>query len=75
MSVKRKEVLLSIAMFCLVAALVLKRLGGGIPHVAFIEGLLLGVSVTLNIAYLLRRPKKGDTQRQKECEAKRGGDS
>lgn len=75
MPVKRKEVLLSVAMFCLVAALVLKRLGAGIPHVAFIEGVLLGVSVTLNIAYLAGRPKKWDVKRQEEEEAKQEGDS
>ena len=53
---KRREALLSTGMLCLIGAIVLKRFGAGIPFVAFIEGLLLGVSVVLNVAYLARRP-------------------
>ena len=54
---KRREAMLSVGMLCLVGAIVLKRFGAGIPSVAFIEGLLLGISVVLNVAYLARRPK------------------
>jgi hypothetical protein len=73
MPVKRNEVLLSVAMFCLVVAIMLKRLGGSIPHVAFIEGLLLGVSVTLNITYLVRRRRDRGGEGLEERKPKRGG--
>lgn len=55
MLIKNREVLLSIGMMCLVGAIGLKRFGSSIPGLAFIEGLLLGISTVLNIAYLVRR--------------------
>lgn len=54
---KRNEALLSVGMLCLVAAILLKRFGEGIPSIAFMEGLLLGVSVVLNVTYLVVRSK------------------
>jgi hypothetical protein len=56
---KNREFMLSIGMLCLVGAIALKRFGGGIPHVAFIEGMLLGISVVLNLAYLVHRRSRG----------------
>ena len=57
---ENREAALSIGMLCLVGAIVLKRFGGDVPHVAFIEGVLLGISVVFNIAYLARRPRGRD---------------
>ncbi len=54
---ENREAVLSIGMLCVVGAVVLKRFGGGVPYVAFIEGMLLGISVVFNVAYLARRPR------------------
>jgi hypothetical protein len=59
MLIKDHEVLLSIGMFCLAGAIFLKRFGGDFPGIAFVEGVLLGMSMVLNIAYLVRRRSKG----------------
>jgi hypothetical protein len=53
--IKNEEVLLSIGMFCLAAAIILKRFGDGVPGSAFVEGMLIGMSVVLNVTYLVRR--------------------
>ena len=53
-----KEALLSVGMFCLAAAILLKRFAGGLPAAAFIEGALIGISVVCNIFYLSRRTKE-----------------
>jgi hypothetical protein len=58
MLMRNKEVLLSVGMFCLAAAILLKRFAGGFPAAAFIEGVLIGVSVVCNIVYLRRRSKE-----------------
>jgi hypothetical protein len=57
---ENREAVLSIGMLCLVGAIVLKRLGARVPYVAFIEGMLLGISVVFNVAYLARRPRSRD---------------
>jgi hypothetical protein len=54
-----REFMLSIGMLCLLGAIILKRFGAGMPYLAFIEGILLGISVVLNLAYLIRRRSGG----------------
>jgi hypothetical protein len=51
--------LLSVGMICLAAAILLKRFGGQSRALAFIEGMLVGMSLVFNLAYLviLRRRK------------------
>lgn len=56
---RNREFMLSIGMLCLVGAIILKRFGRGIPHLAFIEGVLLGISVVLNVAYLVWKRSGG----------------
>lgn len=62
MLIKNREILLSIGMLCLAAAIALKRFGGNIPHLAFIEGLLLGISMVFSIAYLIMIRGKGSAE-------------
>lgn len=62
MLIKNDQVLMSIGMLCLAAAILLKRFVGpfiGDPGwLAFIEGMLIGVSITVNTVYLIRLRKK-----------------
>jgi hypothetical protein len=58
--IRNEQVLLPLGSFCLVAAIVLKHFAVDLPHVAFIEGVLLGASLVFNLAYLIRlRSKRG----------------
>jgi hypothetical protein len=45
---------LPIGVFSLVGALIIKWLGSEMPAAAFVEGVLLGLSVVFNLAYLLK---------------------
>jgi len=69
MLIKNNQVLMSIGVLCLAAALLLKRFVGpsiGSPAwLDFIEGVLVGVSITVNTAYLirLRKNKRRDEAR------------
>lgn len=49
-----EESLISLGMLSLVVSILLNRYGQGIPHLAFFEGLFLGLSVTFNLAYLVK---------------------
>ncbi len=65
MLIRNEQILMSIGMLCLAAAILLRRFVGpfvGDPGwLAFIEGLLVGVSITTNTVYLIRlRRKKRD---------------
>lgn len=65
MLIKNDQVILSIGMLCLAVSILLKRFVGrfiGEPFwLAFLEGVLVGASIALNTAYLvrLRRKKQG----------------
>jgi hypothetical protein len=60
MLIKNQQVFLPIGSFCLVGAIVLRRFGPDLPHLAFVEGVLIGASLVFNIAYLVRtRSKRG----------------
>ena len=69
MLIKNDQVLMSIGMLCLAAAILLRRFVGpfiGDPGwLAFTEGLLIGVSIATNTVYLvrLRRKKRGGEAR------------
>jgi hypothetical protein len=60
---KDPGVLLSVGMICLAGAILLKRFGGGSRALAFVEGMLIGVSLVFNVTYLIlvrrRRDPKG----------------
>ena len=62
MVIKNNQALMSIGMLCLAAAILLKRFVGpaiGDPAwLAFVEGMLVGISITVNTAYLIRLRKK-----------------
>jgi hypothetical protein len=50
----RKEVLLSIGMFSLVAAIFLDRFGPNIGLIDFLVGFFTALSATLNLSYLIK---------------------
>jgi hypothetical protein len=54
--------LLSLAMFCLAGAILLKQFGGQSRALAFVEGLLTGVSLVFNIAYLILIRRERDSR-------------
>ncbi|MCP5053922.1 MAG: hypothetical protein GY940_42535 [bacterium] len=65
MIIKNNNVLLSIGMISLVIALVLGRFGPDTSIVHFSEGLFMGLSLVLNLAFLIRyRAKKNKDQEQ-----------
>ncbi len=65
MTIKNENVLLSIGMISLVIALVLGRFGPDTSIAHFLEGLFMGLSLVLNLAFLLRlRAKKNNDQEQ-----------
>jgi hypothetical protein len=70
---ERNEALLSVGMLCLVVAILLKRFGESIPAAAFVEGVLLGVSVVLNVTYLVRRSKGGTGGKENRGQSADGG--
>jgi hypothetical protein len=55
-------ILLSVGMICLAAAILLKRFGGQSGKLAFIEGMLIGVSLVFNIAYLVITRRERDSR-------------
>jgi hypothetical protein len=50
--VKEPAVLISVGMICLAVAILLKHVAGSSGPVAFVEGLLTGLSLVFNVAYL-----------------------
>ena len=62
MLVKSDQVIMSLGMLCLATAILLKRFVGPFigepPWLAFIEGILIGASIALNISYLMRLRRK-----------------
>lgn len=55
MSIKiKKEGLLAIGMFSLILSILLKNFAGKVPIVDFFCGLFTGLSITLNIGFLIR---------------------
>lgn len=66
MLIKNDQILMSVGMLCLAAAILLRRFVGPFigepPLLAFAEGILIGVSITANTVYLvrLRRRKHSD---------------
>lgn len=60
MKIKNDNVLLAIGMISLTISHILKRYGPDISIVHFLEGMFLGISLVLNLAFLIRyRLKKG----------------
>jgi hypothetical protein len=60
MLIKNDAVLLPLGSFFLVAAILIGRFVSGVPHMAFVEGLLIGASMVFNLAYLIRLRGKRD---------------
>lgn len=62
MLIRNDQTLMSIGILCLAAAILLRRFVGpfiGDPGwLAFIEGVLIGVSIATNMAYLIRLRRK-----------------
>lgn len=62
MLIKNDQVILSTGLMCLAVSILLKRFVGpfvGEPGwLAFIEGILIGASIVLNTAYLIRLRKR-----------------
>jgi hypothetical protein len=56
------RILLSLGMFCLTGAILLKRFGGQSGTLAFIEGMLIGISLVFNIAYLILTRRDRDSR-------------
>ena len=52
-------ILLSVGMLCLAGAILLKHFGGQSGPLAFIEGMLTGISMVFSIAYLVVRRRRG----------------
>ena len=48
-----KRLAIPLGMLCLTISILLNRFGGGLPHVAFFEGMFLGLSLTFNIFGLI----------------------
>jgi hypothetical protein len=67
---KDHRMLLSVGMICLAAAILLKRFGGESRVLAFVEGVLTGVSLVFNLAYLVRMRRRRDSggQGDRRCE-------
>jgi hypothetical protein len=53
MFLRDTRTLLSVGTLCLAASILLKRFGGQSGILAFIEGLLIGISLVFNITYLI----------------------
>ena len=60
MLIKNDAALLPLGSFCLVAAILIGRFVHGVPHMAFVEGVLIGASLVFNLAYLIRSRSKRD---------------
>jgi hypothetical protein len=60
MLIKNDAALLPLGSFCLVAAILIGRFVRGVPHMAFVEGVLIGASMVFNLAYLIRSRGKRD---------------
>ena len=54
MRIKDDNVLLSIGMISLVAAIGIRSFGPDLSLIHFLEGLFLGISLVLNLAFLIR---------------------
>jgi hypothetical protein len=54
--------LLSFGMICLAVAILLKRFVGQSGTLAFIEGMLIGLSLVFNITYLILIRRKRDSR-------------
>jgi len=55
---KKKERMLMIGMFSLVVAILLGRFGGQYVLTDFLEGLFTGLSLTMNLCFLVRFGKE-----------------
>jgi len=55
---KKKERMLMIGMFSLVVAILLGRFGGEYVLTDFLEGLFTGLSLTMNLCFLVRFGKE-----------------
>lgn len=60
---QNREILLSVGMLSLVVAIFLRRFVGQGPVVSFVEGVLLGLSMVLNLVYLVRLRSGKKTRR------------
>ena|GEM_PF-1168368 len=69
MLVKNERVLLSLGMFSLAAAILLKRIVGRFIEEAawlfFLEGVLIGGSIVFNLAYLIRLKRRKHTDAER----------
>lgn len=48
-----KSMVIPLGMLCLTISILLNRIGGGLPHVAFFEGMFLGLSTVLSVYGLI----------------------
>lgn len=62
MFLRNTGILLSLGMIFLAAAILLKRFGGQSGVLAFIEGLLIGLSLVFNITYLILTKRRSDSR-------------
>jgi hypothetical protein len=62
MFLRDTRILLSLGMIFLAVAILLKRFGGQSGVLAFIEGLLIGLSLVLNITYLILIRRERDSR-------------
>ena len=60
---QNRETLLSVGMLSLVGAIFLGRFAGQGPVVSFVEGVLLGLSMVVNLVYLVRLRSRKHTRR------------
>ena len=51
---KKKECIFAIGMFSLIIAIILGRFAGLAAIIDFLSGLFTGLSITMNIAYLIK---------------------
>ncbi|MFH1014041.1 MAG: hypothetical protein V1769_06005 [Thermoplasmatota archaeon] len=57
---KNKETMLSIGMISLALSIVLRRYGGESTILNFLEGVLIGLSLVLNLVFLILYRKEKD---------------
>ncbi len=67
----KKEVLFAVGSFSMAASIILGRFGGVNPMVDFLTGLLTGLSLTLNLGFLIKwRMERNENIQLKSGEVK-----
>lgn len=62
MHLRNTEILLSLGMIFLASAILLKRFAGQSGVLAFVEGVLIGLSMVFNITYLILIRRRSDSR-------------